>query len=44
MLCAKFVVQTENILKIMFVTVQQNINKGVLINVHKNQILKEWIH
>ena len=41
MLCAKFVVQTENILKIMFVTVQQNINKGVLINVHKNQILKE---
>ena len=40
----KLAVQTENISKNVLVTVQQNINKGVLINVCKNQIIREEVH
>ena len=33
-------VQTENTLKIVLITVPQNLSKGVLITVHKNQTMK----
>ena len=31
-----FTVQTENTLKIVLITVRQDLSKGVLITVHKN--------
>ena len=38
---ALFIVQTENILKTMLISVKMNINKAVLITVHKSQIIKK---
>ena len=45
MFCVLFAVQTENIHKTVLLSVEININKGFLIiTVHKNQIIKEWVH
>ena len=38
---ALFIVQTENILKTMLISVKMNINKAVLITVQKSQIIKK---
>ena len=38
---ALFIVQTENILKTMLISVKMNLNKAVLITVHKSQIIKK---
>ena len=42
--CALYVVQTENILKKVLISVHQNKNKGVLITVHNNKTTKRRVH